>query len=112
MTEEERERARRDAVTEASNLKADLIYREHKEREKRRKVTGKGHAAQSAAKQCRAETFRRDAKELRAKDTNKSKSALAAQLSRLYKKDGIKYGTSVSAILRAAGDLLEKKRPE
>ncbi len=110
MTEEERERARRDAITQASHLRASLIFREHNEREKWRKVTGKGHAAQSTAKQCRAETFRRDAKELRAKDTNKSKSALAAQLSRLYKKNGIKYGTSVSAIIRAAGDLLEKKQ--
>jgi hypothetical protein len=80
MTEEERERARRDAITEASNLRADLIYREHKEREKRLRVTGKGHAAQSTAKQVRAETCRKDAKELREKDTNKSKSALAAQL--------------------------------
>jgi hypothetical protein len=110
MTEEERERTRRDAVTEASNLRVDLVYREHKERAKRRRVTGKGHVAQSTAKQGRAETFRKDATELRAKDTNKSKSALAAQLCRRYKVKGImKYGSSVSAILRAAGDLLEKK---
>jgi hypothetical protein len=87
MTEEERERARRDAVMEASNLRVDLIYREHKERERRRRVTGKGHVAQSTAKQVRAEIFRKDAKELRAKDPNKSKSALAAQLSRRYKKE-------------------------
>ena len=112
MTEEERERSRRDHITEASNLRADLIFREHEEREKRRRVTGKGHAAQSTAKQGRAETFRRDAEELRARNINKSKSALASQLSRRYKSKGVKYGTSVSAILRAAGDLLEKKRVE
>jgi len=112
MTEEERERARRDAITDASHLRLALMFREHKEREKRRKITGKGHAAQSTAKQGRAETFRRDAKELRARDTNKSKSALAAQLSRRYKAKGIKkYGTSVSAILRAAGESAGGKIP-
>ena len=108
MTERERERARR---RDALNLIADgRILRELDERAARRKGPLKGHATQSAARRDREAEIRRDASELRATDTNKSKTALADILSRRYNDGGTKYGRSKTAILRAAGDLLEKKR--
>jgi hypothetical protein len=106
MTERERERARRDAFKLTFEGR---ILREIDEHAARRKGPLKGHAKQSAARRERVAVIRRDALELRAKDTNKSKTALADILSRRYKESGTKYGTSRAVILRAAGDLLEKK---
>jgi hypothetical protein len=106
MTEQERERARLEAFM---GTYGKLTFRELEERKKWQRGSMNGHAAQSAARCTRKEHIRKDAKGMRAMDKNKSKTALARELSCLYRKGEMKYGSSVSTILRVAGDVLEKK---